>query len=544
MPGPRPVLLCSCERAGLGARCERQRGTVSVDVSETVTATVTATATATEPPRATGWTTVRRLAKPVLTVVMFVVMIGGLRRLLGTFDERAIVAAYERTPVRYIAAAFGLLAVQYAMYVVRELMAVRFAEKTELSPARVALASLVSRSLSSLGLATITGFALRLRLYEAWGLTKSDVTRLTLYNETTVYIGQAVVIAVIFSFVDLPPLVAIGVTIPAPKLIGAAAAAIVVAYVALSVRRHEPWHIRSFELPPVRGQLLAAQIILPIADTLVAAGIVWTLLPASAGLNLGETAAACFLGGLVGTISQVPGGLGVFETVVLQFIPPSVHAEAMAALLIRRVIVTLVPVAVGTLVLVVYELLRRGPVPAHSWPREIAATAMAATTFASGVLLMVASSYRTRGPMAELGHFAHALMFFDGVATLFVARGLHLQRRRSWRYAMILFSVRALIAMFAGPDLVAVFLSLALVALLLASRRAFQYAPGPRDDDSSWLAAFVIAVAGVTWLSLVAERRDLAPSVVARGTGLVIALALAAWVGTEQWRKRRQTKSV
>jgi phosphatidylglycerol lysyltransferase len=238
----------------------------------------------------------------------------------------------------------------------------------------------------------------------------------------------------------------------------------------------------------------------------------------------------------------VPGGLGVFETVVLQFIPPAVHTEAMAALLIRRVIVSLVPVAIGTVVLVVYELVRRGPVPAHSWPREIAATAMAVTTFASGVVLMVAATYRMNGPLAQLGQGAHTLMFFDGFATLLVARGLHLQRRRSWRYAMILFSLRAAFAMAAGPDLVAVALSLALVALLYASRRAFQYAPGPRDEDSSWLAAFVIAMGGVTWIALVADRHDPGPSAAARGAGLVIALALGAWIGTEQWRKRRRTK--
>ena len=471
---------------------------------------------------------------------MFAIMIAGLRRLLGTFELDAIVAAYERTPWAAMLAACGLLVVQHGFYVVRELIAVAFAGRSELARGRVALASLVSRSLSTLGLATITGFALRMRLYSSWGLERDDVARLSLYNEATYYVGLLASGAAVFLLVDIPPLVTLDVVIPAPRAIGAAAAALVIAYLLLSLRREHALRIRSFVLPVVRGGPLLAQIALPLVDLVVSAALVWMLLPESAGLDLGETAAACFLGSVLGSLSQVPGGLGVFEAVVLQFVPPAVHAEVLAALLIRRVIVSLVPVAVGTVALVGYEVLRRGPVPEASWPRETAATAMAVTTFAAGVVLMVAASLRVPGPLAALGSMAHAVVFTIGFATLIVARGLHLGRARSWWMATGLFAARALISWVGGPDTTALALSLAMVALLLASKRAFHRTPGPRDDDTAWFAAFVIAMAGVTWISLVADPDDVSRAAAVRGAGVVTALALAGAVVAHHARRMRR----
>jgi phosphatidylglycerol lysyltransferase len=484
--------------------------------------------------------TLKRLLKPVITVAMFVVMIGGLRRLIGTFDQDAIVAAYERTPWTAMLAACGLLIAQHGFFAVRELFAVEFAGRRDLSRGRVVLASLVSRSLSTLGIATITGFALRFRLYSSWGLSRDDVTRLTLYNESMYYIGLAASCAAVFLLVEIPPLVAVGVTIPAPKLIGAVAAAIVLAYVIASARREQPLRIRTFALPVVSGRELAAQVALPLVDLVVSAALVWMLLPAEAGLGFGETAAACFLGGIVGSISQVPGGLGVFETVVLQFVPPAAHPQVLAALLIRRVIVTLVPVAVGTVVLVGYEVIRRGPVPEHSWPRETVATAMAVTAFAAGVLLMVAASLRLHGPLAGLGPIAHAIVFAIGFATLIVARGLHLRRARSWWLAMALFSTRALLAVVAGPDVPALVMSLGLVGLLIASKRAFHRHPGERDDDHSWCTAFVIAIAGVTWVAIVADPSEVTRAAAVRAAGVVTALAIAGTVVIDHARRNRR----
>lgn len=492
-------------------------------------------------PRASRW----RLAKPVLTVAMFAFMVYGFRRLLGSFDAEEVLASLAATPARAFAVALLLLAVQHALYILREALGVRFAGHGELELGKIAVVSLVSRSLSTLGLATITGYALRLRLYEAFGLGRADVTRVTLYNEATYYVGLAATFAFVFLLAGRPDLVAIGVSLPSPTAIGVIAAALVVAYVAFSLGRTRSWRIRSFELPAVRGVLLAGQLVLPIVDMLLGVGIVWVCLPEAAGLSYLETATATTIAALAGSISQLPGGLGVFETVVLQFVPPEHHGAALAGLLVRRVITNLVPLAIGTVVLVGFEVTTRpGAAIPLGWRRQTVATALAVTAFASGVLLLVQASLGVGAPFSSLGLLGQAIVFADGFGTLLVARGLHLRRVGSWRVAVFLFALRAIIALLAGPSWFALALSAAMVGLLAAGHRAFPERALVRDDDPAWVVAFVISLGGVGWIALVADPdpEHINRLTIARGAGVIIALALVAAAAVERWRRVRRQR--
>lgn len=496
--------------------------------------------TTAEPQR--SW--LRRLIKPVLMTAMFAFMIFAFRKLLGSFDADEVLAGLTRQPAAALAAALGLLVVSQALNVVRELLSVRFAGHGDLGLGKVAVASLVCRSLSTLGLATITGFALRLRVYEAFGLGRADVTRLTLYNESTYYVGLASQFAFVFVVLGVPPIVAAGVQVPSTTLIGLAGVALVAAYVALSIGRTRPWRIWRFELPVVRGVLLVGQILTPLAEMAVGTAIVWVCLPPEAGLSYGATIAACVLATLAGSISQVPGGLGVFETVVLQFVPPSAHGAALAGLLVRRVIVQLVPLAAGTVMLVGFEFTTRpGASVPLGWRRQTVATALAVTTFVSGVLLMVSGSLGFGGPFAALGAVGQAILFADGFGTLLVARGLHLRRVTSWRVAVFLFFIRAVIALLAGPAWVSLGISTAMVALLAAGHRAFPERTLVRDDDPAWFAAFAIALVGVGWIAMVTDPDPsrMSTITVARAAGVISAAALVGAVAVDRYRRRRRS---
>ena len=108
---------------------------------------------------------------------------------------------------------------------------------------------------------------------------------------------------------------------------------------------------------------------------------------------------------------------------------------------------------------------------------------------------------------------------------------------------MTLFVARALIALAGGPDMPALALSLTMVALLLASKRAFHRQPGPRDDDTALYAAFIITMIGVTWIALVADPSEASRAAAVRGAGVITALALAGAVVAQHARRLRRERS-
>ena len=465
-------------------------------------------------------------------------MLFGIDRMLRTFDTDEVAAGFRAVPPGAIAAALALLGLLYFTYVVQELFAARFAGHAGLGARRIGVAALVSRSLATIGMGTISGFALRLRVYGAWDLTTADVTRLSLFNEVAYYLGIVSSIAAVFTLTDVPAVATGSFWLPGPML-GVAAAAVVAAYVAVSLRRRAPIRIRSFEIPVVRGGELAAQLALPLAQLAIGGALVWVCLPASAGLGLGETIAVSFLAGLLGSASQVPGGLGVFETIVLQFVPPEAHAAALAGLLVRRVIVNLVPIALGALLLVGFELTRRPERRTGIWT-ETTATALAVVVFASGIALIVAASVGgAGGPFAELGQVGHGVVFALGFATLFVARDLHLGHAHAWRAATFLMAARAVVAALAGPEVPALIASLAIFGLLVAGGHSCRRHRETPDDPIAWWTSVVVAMVGVGWLALTADPDSITRAVVARAAGVIIAASLLAGFAVARARRHQ-----
>jgi phosphatidylglycerol lysyltransferase len=482
----------------------------------------------------------KRWLKAAFTLALAAVMLLGVDRLLRTFDTDEVIAGFRAIPTGSIAAALGLLALLYLVYVVQELMAARFAGHGSLGAPRIAAASLVSRSLATLGMGTISGVALRLRIYGGWGLTPGDVARVSLYNELGYYVGIASSVAVVFTVTDVPAVATANVPLPGP-LLGVAGALVVAAYVAVTLLRREPIRIRKFEIPVLRGELLLAQLALPLALLVVGGAIVWVCLPASAGLGLPETIAVAFLASLGGSASQVPGGLGVFETIVLQFVPPAAQASALAGLLVRRVIVNLVPIGLGAITLVVLEGLRRPARPPTAWT-DATASALAVAVFASGVVLVIGASIgHAQGPFAALGPATHGVVFALGFAMLLVARGLHLRHAHAWQAAVVLVVLRVGVALLAGPDLPALLASLALLALLVAGRRVCREHRTEPEDPLAWWTSIGVALLGIGYVALTADPGSVTRGVIVRAAGVITAAAVLAGFAVARARRERVT---
>ncbi len=224
------------------------------------------------------------------------------------------------------------------------------------APPRVSLRRLLSASFianafgHNLGFAAFTGAAFRLRLYSSSRLTATDVALVTGYTSITSTLGIALLAGL--SFTADPARAAITLhTEPGWCIvIGAALLAFVAAYAAWSCARGLQLEFRGWLLRPPGASLGLAQIALGSIDLAFTGAVLWVLLPHSAHLGylsfLGIFAVAI----AAGLITHLPGGIGVFEAIVVLALPQARPDALLGSLLDYRIVYYLAPLAVAALI--------------------------------------------------------------------------------------------------------------------------------------------------------------------------------------------------
>ncbi|WCE03031.1 bifunctional lysylphosphatidylglycerol flippase/synthetase MprF [Pseudoxanthomonas sp. JBR18] len=374
----------------------------------------------------------------------------------------------------------------------------------------VAKTSFIAYALSNMiGLGVFTGGAVRLRLYGAAGVEAGVITRAIAFNALAFGLGISVVGAagVLLDAAALAPLA----HLPAWALRGGAGLALALAAtLMLACRRGE------FVAGPIRIRLPAPalawqQLGVSVVDIVASAAVLWWLLPDGAigfPAFVGFYAAAMVLG----VISHVPGGLGVFEAVMLVALGGRMPSEDLAgALVLYRLIYYVLPLLLAICTLALHELGRSPAAPVGRALVGLAPRLLAAFAAVVAVMLLVSgvtpATDRATNLLAMhvpllLVEAAHFLSSVAGVALLFVARALLRRLDAAW-WAALAINVLALVL--ALPKGLAVTESLVLACLLvvlLLSRRQFNRKASllAVPFSGGWLLAMAVTCVAVTAL--------------------------------------------
>ncbi len=183
---------------------------------------------------------------------------------------------------------------------------------------RTAFASFCAYALAhNLGFAAVSGAAVRYRLYAHWGLDAVQIGKVVAFSSLTFGLGGMTLGGAIL-FIEPSTVPVISAMLPPWALFAAGILmwAIVGTYVALA-SLFPVLHIRgrTVELPHWRMAL--AQVVLATADVSLTASIFYALLPHAHGLTWMRFLAVYLGSYAAGLVSNVPGGLGVFDTAML-----------------------------------------------------------------------------------------------------------------------------------------------------------------------------------------------------------------------------------
>lgn len=259
-------------------------------------------------------------------------------------------------PSQHILYAFLFTAGSYLVLAGYDFSAIHYINR-KVKKRFIFLASFIGFAFSqNLGLSPITGGSVRLRLYTASGLTPMEVAKVVAFCILTFSIGSTAICGLVLFLMPeaLKPIDHLPIL--ASQIIGAITFLSVIVYVFWAGYRKQPIHFKGFEFKPPSALLSVWQVILALLDVGCAAAVLYVLLPDSRIVPYYYFFSIYIIAYTLGILSHVPGGLGVFEVVIITLLAGKLHEPSIVgALLLFRIIYLFVPLVIAALTLVGYE---------------------------------------------------------------------------------------------------------------------------------------------------------------------------------------------
>lgn len=217
--------------------------------------------------------------------------------------------------------------------------------------------SLTTYSLSHiLGASTFTGALIRYRAYSSKGLGAAEVGVLVAFCSLTFSIGVMVLLALSCLMVPSPVARISSLLSPGQlRLLGVGLLAVVALYLAASARGLPDLKIRRFTLSYPRLSIAARQALLGPVELSFAAAILYFALPAAGNPGFLIVLGVFAMGFTLAILSHAPGGIGVFELVVITGLPEFPPEVVLAGLLVFRIFYFLIPLAMGMVMIAYFE---------------------------------------------------------------------------------------------------------------------------------------------------------------------------------------------
>lgn len=514
----------------------------------------------------------RAIFPALLAAGLFALGLYALYRLLAPVDLGDVIAQVKGTPWTRLALALLATLGGYLSLVGYDWSALRYIGKPLPLPVTMTGGLMAYAFGNTIGLSAVSGGAVRYRIYSGLGLDAYDVAAVSTFAAMS--FGIAATVVGLSALVLYPD--ALGGLAPfrpmTMQMLAIIALGVMILPLAWVAVRGSSMKIGRFELRAPSLKVLGGQVLFSVGDIGCSAMALYLLLPSSdlSFLNFVGIFAAATMAGI---LSHVPGGVGVFETVVIAAMPAGTSVEKVAAaLLMYRMTYYLIPFIIALVVLALYEALVvvRGVAakpPTNAWLRALSSVSpalravsplaplvLSAMIFGSGLWMSLAALIPPSSDAGEALDTFFPLAFVEGGALLSSALGagmivlaLGVARRSLGAYLLSISAMAAgaVVSLLQGLDYErAVTLAFAII-ILLPFRREFHRRSGLVHGafSPSWFllvgglilsVAFLIVLGhkGTTysnemWWQFAANSR--APRALRAGLVAALGLALSAF---------------
>ena len=474
---------------------------------------LTHTATAHKVPR---WTAFLGLA--LFGLALFV-----LHHLLGEYRWQDILGRVQAIPTAKVLRAALFTVAGYGCLTLYDALAVHFAG-ARVPYHRIALISFTGYAIGhNVGLNTLSGGAIRYRAYTALGLGAKQIATIIAFGTVTFLLGAGLLLGLSLLMQGGMSGSVLHVHSSLAMLAGAVLLSVVAAYLWLVCTRHQPLRFRSLVIPVPKPHIAFAQVAVACADLLCAAAVLYVLLPHQAAISFAAFAGIYLIAIAAGVVSNVPGGIGVFEAVLLFLLQAVPKDRLLGALVVYRAIYYFAPFAIALTLLGAHELwAHRGPAVrlvqlARTFLIAVTPQAISIAVFIAGAVLLFSGATPGLGnrldllrdylplPILELSHLLGSAV---GVGLLVIAHGLYRRLDAAWWLTIWLLCAGILLSLLKGFDYEeAAILGIVVIVLVSARGRFLRRASLIEQHYSpAWIIALVLVLVTVAWLVIFAYR--------------------------------------
>lgn len=465
-----------------------------------------------------------RTVVPLLSIGLFTLALVALYFELRTYRYEEIIRAVRHYPPSVLILASLLTVMSHILLTSYDTLAFRYVGRPR--PYReTALPSFVSNAIGNIaGFSPVTSGAIRYRFYTKRDVPPEIVGKIVAFCTLSTWLGFIGLIAI--AFMTRPGTFAVATGLPRSllRILGIGAVGLIGGYLVASIRRRTPLRIRGHMVPLPSPMVAGTQLVLSSIEWITAGSVLYVLWPVSARPPLLGFLALYLVATLVGLVSSVPGGLGVFEAALIVLLPAAMTTVGVVgALVAYRAIYYLLPLALSGVLLGTHMLHDRHDRVTQTartvsvWSGRIVPDIAAWAVVAAGGALLITgalpsepSQLRTLAkfvplPVIETSHFLGSVV---GVTLLVLGRGLQRRLRIAFYLTVTLLVFGTLLSVLQGIEYEAAVVQLGVLGVIISARRAFYressltsvaFTPG-------WIAAVVGVFIASVWLGFVAYR--------------------------------------
>lgn len=459
-----------------------------------------------------------------LSIAILCVALWFLHREIAELSLADIGAQVRSIPAFSLMAAVLCAGSSYAMLTAYDGLALRYVGCS--IPYRTyALTSFMAYAVGhNVGIAALSGGSIRYRMYSLQGLSATNIARIIVFVAATYGLGACALVGSALllmpraetSLLPLPPMVLLSS--------GYVLLAVPAVYLAACLLRSAPVTLRSWRIALPGPAVGLGQIVVAIGDLSFAALTLYVLLERVIDVGFVPFLGIYLLAISAGLVSSVPGGLGVFEAVLVALMPSTPMSALLGTVVVYRLIYYVTPLCIALSILVIHEVRQHRGVLRRSSERigdllsGIAPQIAGIVVFLAGVVLLVSGASpavesRLRLiadglplPVLELSHMAGSVV---GVVLLVLARGLYVRLRLAYVATLLALGCGIVFSLLKGLDYEEASI-LGVIGIVLWTCRARFHrigSPATTPLPAAWITAVVIALCVVVWVALVSFRR-------------------------------------